>query len=329
MAEVVLAQLRADLRAQPARAEHHTSESRSIPATGRGAVRGASRFAHYARRPLWKAAAASFGIGLAVAILIGWLNRDEGYLAPDSGAGYWLGIAGSSLMLLLLLYPLRKRMRSLRAVGSVAFWFRLHMILGLVGPALILLHSNFSLGSLNSNVALAAMLIVAASGIVGRFLYTKIHLGLYGRKAELRAILADAETLKRLAGDGLPIGNQIIERLSEFTKFAVDRRRGVSASFWSLPILGVRARVVRRRLLGDARRLLRVEGKRRGWSRRLRAQRLDAVAEIVTLHLAAVKKAAAFEFYDRLFGLWHVLHVPLFIILLLAASIHVVAAHFY
>jgi hypothetical protein len=49
----------------------------------------------------------------------------------------------------------------------------------------------------------------------------------------------------------------------------------------------------------------------------------------VRLHLAAVRKAAAFEFYDRLFGLWHVLHLPLFIILIFAASIHVVAAHLY
>jgi hypothetical protein len=329
MTDAALARSRADRCARPATTECRTNESRLGSASDARAARGASRFAQYATSRTLSAASAGFGAALAIAILFGWLSRDEGYLAPDSGAGYWLGIAGASAMLLLLLYPLRKRLRSLRAIGSVSLWFRLHMILGLLGPALILLHSNFRLGSLNSNVAMVAMLIVAASGIIGRFLYRRIHLGLYGRKAELQGLLADAETLKRLAADGLPVGNHIIEQLSGFTTYAMRARAGVLASLCLLPVLGVRARLLRYRLRRDVRRLLRIEGKRRGWSRRARTRRFDAVAEIVTLQLAAVRKAAAFEFYDRLFGLWHVLHLPLFVILVLAAGVHVVAAHFY
>jgi hypothetical protein len=260
---------------------------------------------------------------------VGWLDRNEGYLAPDSGVGYWLGIVGATSMLLLLLYPLRKRMRAMRRVGSVAFWFRLHMVLGLVGPVLILFHSNFELGSLNSNVALAAMLAVAISGIVGRFLYSKIHLGLYGRKAQAREILSDAEALKHLLGDALPVADQFIERMNRFTNDAMDTSRGVIASLWVLPVLAIRGQFLRRRLLSDARRTLAAEARRLGWSRRQRKKRFDTVVELVTLHIAAVKKAAAFGFFERLFGLWHVLHLPLFIILVLAASVHVVAAHFY
>jgi hypothetical protein len=45
--------------------------------------------------------------------------------------------------------------------------------------------------------------------------------------------------------------------------------------------------------------------------------------------LAAVRKAAAFAFYERLFRLWHVLHLPLFFILIMAAVIHIVAAHLF
>ena len=112
------------------------------------------------------------------------------------GHGYWLGIAGASAMLLLLLYPLRKRMKSLRGLGSVGGWFRLHMVLGVIGPALILFHSNFKLGSLNSNVALFSMLTVAASGLIGRYLYGRVHLGLYGRRAEIEELLTDVDNLK-------------------------------------------------------------------------------------------------------------------------------------
>jgi len=91
----------------------------------------------------------------------------------------------------------------------------------------------------------------------------------------------------------------------------------------------VRARVVRRRLAGEASTLIKREARRQGWSRRVRRDRLAATVEIMTLHLAAVRKAAAFAFYERLFALWHVLHLPLFILLVLTAIIHVVAVHFY
>jgi len=203
------------------------------------------------------------------------------------------------------------------------------MILGLVGPVLILFHSNFQLGSLNSNVALFAMLVVATSGLVGRYLYGKIHLGLYGRKAAVQQIVTDADTLRDLLSDGLPISEDIIVELNNFARIAMTPRSGLLANFWWMSVLSVRTRVARKRLLAEARQLVRNEGKRRGWSRRMRRDRLAAATELMTLHLAAVKKAAAFAFYERLFALWHVLHLPLFILLIMAAVAHVIAVHFY
>jgi hypothetical protein len=288
-----------------------------------------SRFGHYAAPPLLRIVPVAFGVGVLGVLLVGWLNRDQDYLTPESGLGYWLGVAGASLMLLLLLYPLRKRIRSLRAIGSVAFWFRLHMALGLVGPTLILFHANFSFGSPNSNVAMLAMLIVATSGIVGRYLYGKIHLGLYGCKAQVRDILADIEIMKRALGDGLPAGDRIVEQLNAFAKQATGVSRNFLGALCTLPPLAIRARVIRHRLLRDVRTTITAEARRCGWSRRTREQRVSAIAELVGLHLAAVRKAAAFAFYERLFGLWHVLHLPLFFILVLAAAVHVVAAHLF
>ncbi|MEQ1651925.1 MAG: pyridine nucleotide-disulfide oxidoreductase, partial [Hyphomicrobium sp.] len=123
------------------------------------------------RRPLrylgpWLVTAATAG-----AIVAGWAWRDEGHLTPEQGLGYWLGIAGATAMLLLLVYPLRKRMPSLRWLGGIPAWFQLHMLLGVLGPLLILYHCNFSFGAPNSNIALSTMLVVAASGVVGRYLY--------------------------------------------------------------------------------------------------------------------------------------------------------------
>src|SRR5262249_32651988 len=81
---------------------------------------GKSRFAHYASRPILTKGPALFGIGLVAALTFGWMNQDEEYIVPNNGLGYWLGVAGASMMLLLLLYPLRKRVRML---GSVTVWF--------------------------------------------------------------------------------------------------------------------------------------------------------------------------------------------------------------
>jgi hypothetical protein len=267
---------------------------------------------------------------VVIAVLwVGWVNREDNGLTPESGVGYWLGIAGGSLMLLLLLYPLRKRIKGLRSLGTVGFWFRAHMILGIVGPVLVLWHANFRLGSINSNVALLAMLIVAVSGIVGRYLYSKIHLGLYGRKAEVREILSDADALKEAIGVDLSVADRLVEQLSAFAQVGTVAPKSVLTGFLLVPAVSVRASVVRMRLIADARRAIMAEGKRLGWSRKIRRRRLAGVAELVTLHIAAVKKAAVFAFYERLFRLWHVFHLPLFFLLVIAATIHIFAAHFF
>ena len=211
----------------------------------------------------------------------------------------------------------------------MAFWFRAHMILGLIGPAIILFHANFRMVTINSTVATIAMLVVAGSGIVGRYLYGKIHLGLYGRKAAVQEILADAKALKQSLGANVPGIDHFVNQLEAFAAHLGETRQSLLAGAWSLLALVPRARIARWRLLGIARQFLAVEAERHGWSRRERAQRFAAIVNLVTLYISAVRKAAAFKFYDRLFSIWHVLHVPLFVILIIAASIHVFAVHFF
>jgi hypothetical protein len=271
----------------------------------------------------------ALSIAIVVVLCVGWLDRDDNGLTPKSGVGYWLGIAGSLLMLLLLVYPLRKRMRSLRVIGTVAFWFRAHMILGVLGTVLILWHANFRLGSINSNVALVAMLIVTTSGICGRYLYGKIHHGLYGRKAAVREILADVEALKGHISANLPVAHRTIAQLNAFARLGTAAPKGVFAGLVFWPVISWRGRLVRMRLIADAQRVIGLEGRRFEQSRRVQRQRIAVVADLVSMHVAAVKKAAAFTFYERLFSLWHFLHMPLFLLLVIAAIIHVFAAHFF
>ncbi len=270
-----------------------------------------------------------FTIAVVFSLWIGWVNRDDSGLTPVSGVGYWLGIAGSSLMLLLLLYPLRKRMRSLRVIGSVTFWFHAHMVLGIVGPVLILWHANFKLGSINCSVALVTMLIVTTSGVFGRYLHGKVNAGMYGRKAQAREVVADADELRGFIGADAPVADRMVAQLNAFAQAGTAAPRGVFAGLVLLPLIGWRGTVVRMRLMACAQHVIAVEGRRRGRSQKIQRQQLAGVKSFVTQHIGAAKKAATFAFYERLFRLWHVFHLPLFVLLVIVAVIHVFASHLF
>ncbi len=109
----------------------------------------------------------------------------ERYITPHRGFGYSLGIVGGSMMALLLIYSARKRAAWLSWIGTIPAWFQIHMVLGVVGPILILFHCNFHLGASNSNVALICMLLVAGSGVVGRYIYTRLHARMDGHQDTL------------------------------------------------------------------------------------------------------------------------------------------------
>ena len=313
----------------PQRRWGNATTARGAMAKAPSAKPAAVEFALYRTRIRDRIAPLAFGLVTVMVLAVAWLEQDDGDLTPQSGIRYWLGIVGTSLMVLLLLYPLRKRMPAWKWLGTVAFWFRAHMILGVVGPGLVLLHADFRLGSINSNVALAAMLIVTMSGLVGRYLHGKVHLGLYGRKAQVQQIIADADALRELIRRDLPGAERLVVQLSDFARHGTTSPRGVLSSLGWLWTIRARARAMRNRLIGAARSAIAREGDRLGWSRTVRHRRLAGLIDLITLHVTAVRRAAGFAVYERLFGLWHVFHVPLFFLLVIAAAVHIFAAQFF
>jgi hypothetical protein len=57
--------------------------------------------------------------------------------------------------------------------------------------------------------------------------------------------------------------------------------------------------------------------------------RLDGVQRTVGATLRAIERAAQFSTCERLFSLWHVVHVPFVYLLAASAVIHVLAVHMY
>ena len=74
-----------------------------------------------------------FSLGTLALLFWGYRFPTEQYLTPQAGAGYAFGILGGSAMLLLLVYPLRKRVRALAFMGTTKRWFQAHMALGVIG----------------------------------------------------------------------------------------------------------------------------------------------------------------------------------------------------
>ena len=161
----------------------------------------------------------AIGFGLAAGLLLaGWLIRDQHWLTAERGVGYVLGIVSVLCMLVLLLYPLRKRFRILKFIGPLPKWFRNHMILGVSAPIAALYHCNYQLGSLNSRIALFSALTVAGSGLVGRFIYSRIHHGLYGRKANLKELLARVKTTTPGVGRLGTFVPELHKRMTQFDR---------------------------------------------------------------------------------------------------------------
>ena len=251
-------------------------------------------------------------------LLFGWLNRPQLHrlLDPEQGVGYMLGIVGGTMMLVLLGYPLRKRVKPRSGnMGSVGFWFRFHMLLGLLGPTAIMFHSRFGFGSFNSTMALGAMIIVASSGLIGRFLYSRVHRGYSNRKLEMRELKRDMDALLAQLEDSAAFAESVRVELEQFETQAVQAGGAFFSSAAAVISLGIRSRFFERRLLGQIVAAGRVGDEH---ARRL----LDRF-------FTAVRRAAEFAFYDRLLRLWHLLHLPLFIILVAAAILHIVAVHMY
>lgn len=266
---------------------------------------------------------------LTLLLAVGWLMRDQRLTTPESGLGYWLGIIGGSMMLALLLYPLRKRIRFLHRLGPTRHWFRMHMIFGLVGPLLVLYHCNFQLGSFNSRVALYCMLLVAGSGVVGRHFYARIHRGLYGRKTNLEELRTDLKSSVEQSHGLAKIMPRLAEKLDrhaeEFQGCQLTKSIGVGRSLrWTMS-----HHVMRLSLWWTARSELRAAAAESMAIDRNYRKLLRSTSVFIRNYTDLIGRVVQFSFYERLFALWHVFHLPIFFMMILSAVIHVLAVHMY
>ncbi|MDD2700157.1 MAG: hypothetical protein PHH36_02860, partial [Sideroxydans sp.] len=213
------------------------------------------------------------------------------------------------------------------------------MVLGILGPLFIIFHSTYHVyipfihqtGSINAAVAMYCMLLVSGSGTFGRFFYTKIHHGLYGRQAtvnELRAEMEQTGDIKSMFG----FAPNIEQQLQAFHDMAEKYAKETGYGFISFAKMGIRSAILSHRLPMELHQVMRAQGAEKQFSAEQSKgleKMYEEYKEKITAYLHAVRDAAQFHTYERLFSWWHIFHIPLVFMMVFSAIYHVYAVHAY
>ena len=233
-----------------------------------------------------------------------------GIPAASDFFGHTLGVVGFLLMLMTeTLYTLRKRSRSARW-GRVSSWLQFHIVTGMVGPYLVLLHSSWKFNGLAGMVLLMTGIVVV-SGFVGRYIYTAIPRSAEGVELESGEIQRRIHFVQAEIGDWAAKQPEISEQLLRFSTLSVSSSSG-GFGFLS----------------GDL-------GFRINWWKMQRKMDLQTRAQAATLNRLVQRQRilerqrASLAQARRLMALWHTLHVPLGLALFAAAFVHIGAAIYY
>jgi hypothetical protein len=236
-------------------------------------------------------------------------------LKPSGIVGNALGIVGGVLLLLMYLYPLRKKWKWLSKKGKTKNWLDYHILMGLVGPVLITFHSSFKLRGV-AGFAYWSMIAVVASGIVGRYLYNRIP-----RKLDAVEMSVDE-------------AGELCANLAEQIRAQNVLTEDELGPLLALPSLDE----VRSMPLAKALMVIVALDVRREWALwRLRFQVGAHVAghAHVSLAIAAIRKQAALSKdalflakVRQMFQLWHVIHRPFSYSLAIMATLHILVVVF-
>ena len=276
----------------------------------------------------WTSDIAIYLLLLALTVGAWQFSRMELFKAGDD-TGYWIGVAGGVMMLILFSYPMRKHFAFARNGGQMKWWFWFHMALGIGGPWLILVHSTFRVGSLNAGVALYSMIIVALSGVVGRFIYRHVNKGLRGEAIGLEDLQKFAGMHKDDARSRLSFAPEVEARLKAFEQVQLEAKAGWGTYFLQVVWLPVQRMRAYRDCDAALSKPLSALAKSQKWSREDRIKHRRRARKLVRSYLDAVVGVAQFTAYERLFALWHVAHIPFVYLLVISAVVHVIAVHAY
>ena len=228
--------------------------------------------------------------------------------------GLLAGFIGTFLMVVMLLYSVRKWLNFLAwmdFLGSMQWWLRFHIVCGIMGPVFIILHGAMKWPTGMVGVAFWCMVMVALSGIFGRYLFGHFPRAAAGRRVDLEAARESLTDLRAQL-----VAETRDARADQVGEAVVIAREldDEPTTLFGLMMLDaeVRRRVDRVKVLLFRAELPKTVHKRA--SRTLVAQ------------LKMKRNLASWEVARRLFRYWHLFHQPLAAAMYLIAVLHIFSA---
>ena len=234
------------------------------------------------------------------------------WLRPSGYIGQTAGIIAFLIFIFLWLYPLRKRYRWLAWTGVMSRWLDSHVALALVIPFITAIHAAWRFTGI-IGLGFWSMMVVYASGIVGRYLYTHIPRRADGLELSAEEIGAERRELiaQIAATSGLAAAQVEAALRSDPTPL-----EGIG--FMKTLSCMVQDDMARRRA---ARALRRIVANRPG--ARLDRDSLRAVLRLANREMALTQQARMLAATREIFRFWHVAHRPFAIAALAAVTLHV------
>lgn len=234
------------------------------------------------------------------------------WFKPSGYVGQSAGILALVIFVFLWLYPFRKKFRWLAFTGAVGRWLDVHVTTALTLPLLLAIHAAWRFEGL-IGLGFASILVVCASGIVGRYLYSRIPRSRSGIELTREELTAERRSLLTVIAGATGINPQEIERSLNVNP----------APYTGLGVVATLVHMVR----DDLGRWRTARELTRRWSARAgTAEDRAAVRRAVKLasrEMALTQQSRMLESTQRLFRYWHVAHRPFALTALAAVMIHV------
>jgi len=264
---------------------------------------------------------------IIISVIAAWVVWEQRYFHTDGDFVYYMGLTGGILMLLTLLFAFRKRVKFMRKMGNLNAWYYAHLFAGVVGPVLIIFHSSFSMKALNSTVALISMLCVIASGIVGRYIYTRIGYRVHQHLIELR------DTDECLATSMQAYKSEATDEIEKYLKALTLLAVNMPSSLIKMPgrFFTLRTKAARCYVTGIQHISLKLKQRaaQEKWDKLTCRTELVKEKRILRKYVNALVQIGKFHVYERMLLGWRIFHIPLIFILLISGSVHVFAVHWY
>jgi len=226
--------------------------------------------------------------------------------------GHGIGILGGVLLVSLLAYWARKQFRWMHRWGNLRNWLNFHIWMGITGPILITFHSTFKVGGIIA-IAFWAMVAVALSGFVGRYLYLQIPRNLAGNElSESELDDMDSELtnqIKASTGDDASV-EQIIKQAEGGIQKNV-------TGLWGNIVYWIRHDLLLRFKLRDLKANLTSNS-------RLAQTDVDKVVELVRRRALLERKVKFLKTAQTFLHQWHTVHRPFAMVMFIIVAVHVV-----